>query len=198
MVIPNFQFSYKTNSSTLEVIMCGSSNGMDSDFMKLLYETERKADKSVAIFDYPFHSRLEKRGLGDNLDEEVAALRSVLDFARADGYKKIRLVGKSIGGVVAGKFLANLDRDEQEKFELVVLGYDLGWIDIKPFRGKVSIIQGEKDPFGDIDLVKKDMEGASSTDINYYEIKGADHGYREPETGYPKFQQEVVDLVSKD
>ena len=46
-------------------------------------------------------------------------------------------------------------------------------------------------------MVKKDMEGASSTDIKYYEIKGADHGYKEPETGYPKYQQEVVDLVSK-
>ena len=165
--------------------------------MQNLYQAGKKKCSTV-IFDYPFHDRLEKRGMGDDLSEEINALEGVLEFCKVDGYKKVKLVGKSIGGVIAGKFLSKLNHDEQKKFELVVLGYDLGWIKIQDFVGKITIIQGEKDPFGDVELVKKDMEGASSTDIKYYEIKGADHSYKEPETGYPKFQQEVVDLVSKD
>lgn len=197
-MIPNLEFYYKTTSEELEVILCGTSHGMDSDFIKSLYEGGKKAGRSVAIFNYLFQDRFEKKGMGDNLSEEVETLSAVLDFCKSSSYKKIRLVGKSIGGVIAGKFLSNLSHNEQKKFELWVLGYDLGWIKIGNFIGKITIIQGEKDPFGDIELVKKDMDGAASTDIVYYEIGGADHSYKEPETGYPKFQQEVVDLVSKE
>ena len=197
-MIPNFELYYKNTSDELEVILCGSSNGMGSEFMDLLFQWAKKRRVSVVIFNYPYFDRLEKRGMGESLDEEIIALRGVLEACRAERYKRVKLVGKSIGAVVAGRFLATLSKEDQLKYELVVLGYDLGWIKIKDFIGNITIIQGEKDPFGDVSLVKKDMEGAASTDIKYYEIKGADHSYREPGTGAPKFQQEVVDLVSKD
>lgn len=129
-MIPNLEFCYKTKSEELEVILCGSSNGMNSEFMRMLYESGKENNHSVVIFNYLFYDRLEKRGMGDNLNEEVDSLRGVLELCRADGYKKIKLVAKSIGGVIAGKFLKQLKKEEQEKFALVVLGYDLGWIDI--------------------------------------------------------------------
>ena len=197
-MIPNFEFCYKTTSEELEVILCGSSHGMESEFIQEIYKAGKAKEKSIVIFNYPYLDRLEKRGMDDDLSEDIESLGGILDYCRAREYKKVRLIGKSIGGVIAGRFLAGLDHGSQRKFELVVLGYDLGWIKIKDFIGKITIIQGEKDPFGGIELVKKDMEGASSTDINYYEIKGGDHSYKEPETGYPKFVPEVIDLVFKE
>lgn len=195
MLIPNCEYFYKNTSEELDVILCGSTNGMESDLISGLYNKAKKMNRSVVRFNYPFHDRLDKRGLGDDLKEELDVLESLLDYCMADKYEKIRLIGKSIGGVIAGKFLEKISKEDQRKFELVVLGYDLGWIKIHDFVGKIVIIQGEKDPFGGVELVKQNMEGASSTDIKYYEIAGADHGYKEPETGHPKFVSEVVDLV---
>ena len=194
-MIPNCEYYYKNTSEELDVVLCGSSHGMEADLIQELYKAGKMKERSIVIFNYPYHDRLEKRGMGDDLSEEIEALEGVLKLCRAETYKKVKLLGKSIGAVIAAKYLTSLAKETQLRFELVVLGYDLGWIKTKDFVGKITIIQGEKDPFGGIDLVKKDMEGASSVDIIYYEIKGADHGYKEPETGYPKYVKEVVDLV---
>jgi len=173
----------------------GSSGGIDSDFIQILFEAAKRTGRSVVAFDYPFHERLEKKGFGEKVGEEVRALNSVLEFCRAGGYKKVRLLGKSLGGVVAGKFLSSLSAGEQRKFELVILGYDLGWIKVGDLKEKIVIIQGSEDPFGGIKLVKRDLEGASSTAIEYHEIRGADHGFRDPKTGKPKYMDKVLALI---
>ena len=195
MILPSMEFYYNSRSEEIDVILPGSTRGTDSEFIQTLYQAGKKEGMSVVTFNYPFHERLEKKGFGEKVDEEVRALESVLEYCRADGYKKIRLLGKSLGGVVSGEFLSRLSQSEQKKFELVVLGYDLGWINIMNFREKIVIIQGSEDPFGGVDLVKKDLENATSTEIEYYEIKGADHGYRDPQNGAPIYLKQVVELL---
>jgi hypothetical protein len=66
----------------------------------------------------------------------------------------------------------------------MIFGYDIGYIDLKTFPGKIVIIQGDKDKFGDIEAVKNDM-------------KGADHSYRVPETKEPIYEDEAVKMAFK-
>lgn len=191
------EFYYNSRSEELEVVLPGSSRGTGSELIGEIFQKIKDEDISVVMMDYPFHNRLEKKGFGEKVTEEVEALTGLLEYCRAREYKKVRLIGKSLGGVVAGRFLAGLSRKDQEKFELIVLGYDLGWIDIRDFAGKIMIVQGSEDPFGGIELVKKDMGGAASVDVTYKEIQGADHGFREPKTGKPKYFAKVFDVLIK-
>ena len=176
----------------MEVILPGSTRGIESEFIQAVYRGAIERERSALAINYLFHEKLAKKGFGEEVTEEANSLEAALEFCRADGYKKIRIIGKSLGGVVAGEFLKSLSKGEQGKFELAILGYDLGWINIKDFTGKILIIQGSDDPFGGIDLVKKDMEGAASTEVEYKEIKGADHGFRDPKSAKPVYVPEVI------
>ena len=59
--------------------------------------------------------------------------------------------------------------------------------------GKITIIQGSKDKFGDIEAVKEDMKGAISKDVVYLSVEGADHSYRN-ELKEPVFEDEAIEL----
>ena len=48
---------------------------------------------------------------------------------------------------------ATINLSDLNKFELIILGYDIGYIDVKSFPGKIRIIQGSKDKFGDTALI---------------------------------------------
>jgi len=116
-------------------------------------------------FNFPYIERGEENSSGPELIEETRALQSLLNFCNSDKYESIRLIGKSLGDVVAGHYLKIVDKNLLGKSSLVIFGYDTGYIDIKEFSGKIVIVQGSKNKFGDIEAVKKDMNGAVSNDI---------------------------------
>ena len=68
---------------------------------------------------------------------------------------------------------------------------------LKKFEGQVTVIQGEKDKFGNVNVVKNDLKDAMSRDIKYFEIKDADHSYRNSETKKPIFENEAIKVLSK-
>ncbi|MGB6839215.1 MAG: alpha/beta family hydrolase, partial [Microgenomates group bacterium] len=129
------------------------------------------------------------------LKEEIEVLKSILNFCEAKSYKQIRLIGKSLGGIVSSYFLRELPKKEHGRYSVVILGYITGHVDLKDFRGKITIIQGGKDKFGNIEVVKKDLRGAESKDISFFEIPNADHSYRDPKTKDPKYENRVVELL---
>ncbi len=116
----------------------------------------------------------------------------VLNYCQYTKYKNIRLIGKSLGAVVAAAYLKSLSLKQIKKFSILIFGYDIGYIDIKKFSGKIVIVQGSKDKFGDIKAVKRDMKGAVSKDITYLSIEGADHSYRIPETKEPIYENKAI------
>jgi len=192
MSLPNFKYFYNIKAKTLDVVLHGGSQGMDSDLINKIIEASRKNGNSVVAFNFPYIERGEENSSGSELIEEIGALQSILDFCQVDKFDYIRLIGKSLGGVVAGHYLKKLNRDQLDKFSLIIFGYDIGYIDLKNFPGKIVIIQGDKDKFGEVKAVKNDMKGAVSKDIVYLSIKGADHSYRVPETKEPIYEDEAV------
>jgi len=197
MNLPNFKYFYNNRAKNLDVVLHGGSQGMDSGLINKIIEASRKNGNSVVAFNFPYIERGEEKSSGPELIEETDALQSVLNFCQADKFESIRLIGKSLGGVVAGHYLKKLDPNQLDKFSLIIFGYDIGYIDLKTFPGKIVIIQGDKDKFGDVEAVKNDMKGAVSKDIVYLSVKGADHSYRVPETKEPIYENEAVKLAFK-
>lgn len=195
MSTPNFKFFYNNKSTTLDVVLHGGSQGMDSGLINKVLEASRKQGNSVVAFNFPYIERGEENSSGPELVEELNALQLVLDYCKPEKFQQLRLIGKSLGGVVIGYFLKKLTPKQSTKFSAIILGYDIGYIDIKGFSGKVRIIQGSKDNFGDIEAVKNEMKDAISKEVEYISIEGADHSYREPNTKEPKYEDEAVRMI---
>jgi predicted alpha/beta-hydrolase family hydrolase len=151
---------------------------------------------SVVNFNFPYFESGEEKSSGPELKEELETLRSVLVECKAKEYKHIRLIGKSLGAIIASFYLKSLSKEEQLKYSVVVFGYVTGSIDLKRFEGKIDVIQGEKDKFGNIAVVKNDLSDAVSKDISYFEIKTADHSYRN-ELKEPVFENEAIAVFRK-
>ncbi len=62
------------------------------------------------------------------------------------------------------------------------------------FPGKISIILGEKDKYGNIEVVKNDLKNAVSKNIEYFEIQKADHSYRNPQTKELVYENEAIEV----
>lgn len=194
----SFKFYHNSRSDTLDVILHGgSSEGVKMSLIKKVYQLSVKQGYSVITFNFPFAERGQDQSSGPELVEELKTLQDILDYCDYKKFKRIRLVGKSLGAIVASFYLDELSRDESEKFSIIILGYVTSSVKLKRFEGQITVIQGEKDKFGDIDVVRKDLEDARSQNIKYFEIKDADHSFRNPETKEPIFEDEAMKVLSK-
>ncbi len=183
----------ENKSDTLDVLLHGSKGGMNYSLMQKIEDVCIKQGHSVANFNFPYFERGEEQSSGPELKEELETLKSVLNECNSKEYKHTRLIGKSLGAIIASYYLKSLQKEEQSKYSVVVFGYVTGSIDLKSFDGKIDIIQGEKDKFGSMEVVKNDLKTAVSKDINYFEIKNADHSYRN-ELKEPIFEDEAIEI----
>lgn len=185
-----------TKTDTLDVLLHGGSGGMDYSLMQKIFDECVKEGHSVVNFNFPFFERRKDQSSGPKLKEELETLKLILDKFKASEYKHIRLIGKSLGAIIASYYLKTLSIEEQQRFSVVVFGYVTGSIDLKNFDGRIDIIQGEKDKWGNIEVVKNDLKDAVSGDINYFEIKNADHSYRN-ELKETVFEDKAIEIFSK-
>lgn len=194
--ITSFLHFHNSKATTLDVILHGGSGDINSLFMQKLFQHSKSKGNSVIMFNFPFLERGEDHSSGPELREELEVLRKMLSIANSDKFSRIRLIGKSLGGIIAGYYLNSLTDEEKQLYEVIILGYVTGDVKLKKFTGKISIIQGEKDKFGSIEVVKKDMDGAISQNITYHQIPNADHSYRNPETKEPIYEDKVIEFLN--
>lgn len=192
----SFFHFHSGRAKTLDVILHGASSGINSPFMLKVFKASINKGHSTIMFNFPYFERGEDHSSGPKLKEELKTLKMALSIAKFKRFKHIRLIGKSLGGIVASYYLNSLNPEEQKKYEVIILGYVTGEVKLKDFNGKITIIQGEKDKFGNVRAVKKDLKGALSKHIYYYEIKNADHSFREPETKKPRYEKEVIKILN--
>lgn len=193
--LTSFYIFHNSKSDKLDIILHGGSHGVDSPLMQKVFAASKEKGNTVLTFNFPYLERGEEKSSGPELKEELATLQQMLDFVNYKEYSKIRLIAKSLGGIVASFYLDQLPIKERNKFSIVVLGYVTGEIKLKSFNGKITIIQGEKDKFGGINIVKEDLKDAKSDKIEFLEVTGADHSYRSPETKEPIYEGIVTDLI---
>ncbi|NJK71365.1 MAG: hypothetical protein HC932_03895 [Thermales bacterium] len=93
------------------------------------------------------------------------------------GYKKIRFIGKSLGGIVASKFLNNLDQKDQEKYSIIVFGYAMPYINFDNFYGNIVVVHGDNDSHGSVDNVEKSLASSPSQEKQVIAIADADHSF---------------------
>jgi predicted alpha/beta-hydrolase family hydrolase len=186
----------ETNSDTLDVLLHGAGGGMKHSNIQKAFDVCVKQGHSVVNFNFPYFERGEEQSSGPKLIEEVETLKKILAECKADKYKHIRLIGKSLGAIIAAKYLSSLKPAEMEKFSVIIFGYDTGMIDISTFTGKISIIQGEKDKYGNIGVVKNDLKNAASKDISFFEVSNADHSYRN-EQKEPVYEDAAIEFFRK-
>lgn len=194
--LTSFIHFHNSKANTLDVILHGVSGGIDSPFMQKLFQHSKSKGNSVIMFNFPFLERGEEHSSGQELKEELMMVRKMLLIADFDKFSHIRLIGKSLGGIIASYYLNSLVDEEKKLYEVIVLGYVTGNVKLKEFTGKITIIQGGKDKFGNIEVVKKDMDGAISQGIIYHEIPNADHSYRNPETKEPIYEDKVIEFLN--
>lgn len=196
MNITSLKFIENKDSNTIDILLHGSKGGMNYSLMQKIFDECVKQEHSVANFNFPYFEKGEEQSSGPELNEELETLQSVLEKCKAKEYKHIRLIGKSLGATIASYYLKELSKDEQSKYSIVIFGYVTGDIKLGGFNGKIDIIQGEIDKFGNIEIVKKDLKDAVSNNIRYFEVKNADHSYRN-ETKEPVFEDEVIDIFKR-
>ncbi len=195
-LLTSFNYHDNPNSEQLDIILQGGSYGIESTFIRNIYDNSVKKGNSVIAFNFPYYERGEESSSGPELKEELNALQNILDYSRYKEYKHVRLIAKSLGGIVASYYLSNLSQKDMNNFSVVVLGYIAGQTKLKQFNGPIKIIQGEKDKFGGIDVVKEDMKSAVSKEIQFIEIPNADHSYREMETKEPRYEKLAISKIN--
>ena len=173
--LPTLQFFNKKDSDILNVLLHGGNFNIETSFMQKLFNLSIAKGRSAISFNFPYIDRGDTPS--SNLVEEIETLQKVLNFVGYNSYSHIHFIGKSMGAIVAGKFLKQQNLD-YEKCSITVLGYVVGGIDIKDFNGNITIIQGSEDRFGNIEKVKEDMKVLDDK-VRYFEINGADHSFRD-------------------
>jgi hypothetical protein len=80
------------------------------------------------------------------------------------------------------------------KTNLTILGYLVGDVDVSQFKGKLHVIQGENDPYGNPEAVQKDLDNTLSISVKLDIIPNGDHSYRNDKKE-PIYQDEAVELI---
>ena len=194
--LTSFIHFHNSKATTLDVILHGGSGGIDSPFMQKLFEHSKSKGNSVIMFNFPFLERGEDHSSGPELKEELKMLKQMLIIANAEDYPLIRLIGKSFGAIVASYYLKSLSNKKHKKFEIIILGFVVGDVKLDNFTGKITVVQGKKDKFGSIEVVKEVMKDTGLKNITYYEIPKADHSFRDPETKEPLYEDKVIHILS--
>ncbi|MEK7526199.1 MAG: alpha/beta family hydrolase [Patescibacteria group bacterium] len=193
--LTSFYFYHNSKSNTLDVILCGGSYGIDTDFMQKVFTHSKEKGNGVILFNFPYFERGEEHSSGEELLEELETLQKMLDVAGYKNYKKIRLIAKSLGGIVASFCLDKLPKSEHDKFEIIILGFVVGSPKLNNFTGKITIIQGQKDKFGGIEAVKKELINAKSKNIRFIEIPNANHSFKDAKTDKPAYEDIAINSI---
>lgn len=193
-MLQNLSYKYyrKLSSKTAYLVLHGGGpEGIETTFISNIINTLSTTGSSVLGFNFPYCERGEENSSGEELAEETAALDKVVEFLRGEGYERIVIVAKSLGGITTSFWLEqHTDRD----VEVVVLGYVIGSVRTEALQGKLRlVIQGENDRFGNATSVSEELAKYDiSADI--LEIPKADHSYRN-EQKEPAYQEQAINLL---
>lgn len=101
-----YKYYPKLNSKTVYLILHGGGpEGIESNFISNIINSLCNTGESVLGFNFPYCERGEENSSGEELLEETAALSKVVEFLKGEGYEKIIIVAKSLGGIITSYWL---------------------------------------------------------------------------------------------
>jgi predicted alpha/beta-hydrolase family hydrolase len=190
----SYKYYRKLNAKTVYLVLHGGGpEGVETPFISNIINALTGTGSSVFGFNFPYCERCEESSSGEELTEETAALDKVVQFLRSEGYEKIVVVAKSLGGIITSYWL---DQHIDEKIEVVVLGYVMGSVKTEALQSKLRlVIQGENDRFGNAEAVKGEL-AKHNVEAEIVEIPDADHSYRN-EQKEPVYQDKAIEELLK-
>lgn len=195
-MLDNLSYKYyrKLNAKTVYLVLHGGGpEGIETPFISNIINALTDTGKSVFGFNFPYCERGEENSSGEELTEETEALDRVVRFLRSEGYERIVIVAKSLGGIITSYWL---EQNADENIEIVVMGYVIGSVKTKALNGKLRlVIQGENDRFGNAVAVKDEL-AKYGVEANVVELPKADHSYRN-EQKEPVYQSTAIELLAQ-
>lgn len=190
-----YKYYHKAGGALAYVVLHGGGpEGIETPFISSVFDALAATGTSVYGFNFPYCERGEESSSGPDLPEETAALEKVIDFLRHEGYEKIVIVAKSLGGIVTSYWLTE---HPEANVSVAILGYVIGSVKTEALQGKLQlVIQGELDRFGGAEAVRNEL-AAHGVSAEVTEIPQADHSYRN-EQKQPVHQPAAVQtLIAK-
>jgi predicted alpha/beta-hydrolase family hydrolase len=188
----SYKYYHKRGAKTVYLVLHGGGpEGVESPFISNIIHSLTDTGNSVFGFNFPYCERGEENSSGPELTEEITTLDTVLSFLRSDGYEKVIIVAKSLGGIIASYWL---EQYPDTDVKVVVLGYVIGSVKTEAFGDKLSfVIQGENDRFGNAAAVKDEL-AKHKVEGNVEELAKADHSYRN-EQKEPAYQDAAIEML---
>lgn len=181
-----YKYYRKNKSKDIYLIIHGGGPvGVETDFISAIFDTIAKTNSSALCFNFPYCERREENSSGPDLLEEVSTLKQVIDFIHAEGYNRITIVAKSLGGIISSYYFAKYPN---KSIDLIILGYIPNEIKQNAISDNLKlVIQGENDRFATPSEVQKIV----SNKVAVIEIKNANHSYQDYNK-QPIYQKEVI------
>lgn len=168
-----YKYYRKRGAKIVYMILHGGGPvGVETDFISSIFDAIAATKNSVLCFNFPYCEREEEASSGPELKEEVDALKRAIDFAYLEGFSKIIIVAKSLGGIIASYYL---EQYPDGQIELLILGYIPSETKQRAISNNLKlVIQGTNDRFASPIEVKKNV----GSQVEVIEIIDADHSYR--------------------
>lgn len=187
-----FTYYHKRESKTVYLVLHGGGpEGVETSFISNVMSALMTTRNSVFGFNFPYCERGEENSSGPELVEESDALAKAVEFLKNEGFEKIVIVAKSLGGIVTSYWLA---QNRNENVEVIILGYVIGSVKTEALKEKLRlIIQGENDRFGNATAVEEEL-AQHGVQADVVEMPKADHSYRN-EQKEPVYQKDAIELL---
>jgi predicted alpha/beta-hydrolase family hydrolase len=179
------------------VLAHGAGAGMDADFMNVFADGLSRRGLRVVRFEFPYMATRRITGKRRPPDREPIlreTWHSVLDSLKSD---RVFIGGKSMGGRIA-----SMIADEAGVTGLICLGYPFhptGKPDrlriehLKSIETPTLIVQGERDPFGNIDEV---ADYPLSSSINMHWLTDGDHSFKPRKASGKSLDDNIAEAIS--
>lgn len=181
-----YKYYKKNNSKNIYLIIHGGGPvGVETDFISAIFDTIAKTHNNALCFNFPYCERKEENPSGPDLIEEVSTLKQVIDFVHTEGYNRITIIAKSLGGIISSYYFAKYP---DKSIDLIILGYIPNEIKQNAISENLKlIIQGENDRFA----TPSEAQKIVGSKVAVIEIKNADHSYQDHNKN-PIYQKEVI------
>lgn len=187
----SLRINFTPNRDTLYIMLPGVSQAPNTGVLKSIENRLATSQKNYLVVTFPFQDKgfdgPESPTHEVELNEVIRGLEKV---SEGEKFKRIVLVGKSFGALIAIKLIATLQDLFNCPIELHILGFifDDGTQLDKKSVSNVFVYQGELDRFGSPVDVEQKMPFAK-----VFTIVGADHSYRN-ENKEPVYESDVEKL----
>jgi predicted alpha/beta-hydrolase family hydrolase len=189
----SFNFIHFDNCKTLNIVVHGSSKGIESSLLLKIKDKLSSEKQSFIFIEMPFIQNQTK--FSDDLEEETDYVEQILNQIDITKYTNLHFIGKSIGGMILHLYCTkHTELFLKYNINFTALGYLTRWYNPGELNYSfIQIIQGENDENGKL---KKIETVLSRTSKNYkiYIIQGADHSYKNHLGDYA-FEDIAVDKI---